>query len=294
MNSYRSFMTIFFFASISLIKGQDVLNRNENYQKNHVKDVKVYEYGFRKGKVKGRGKLLFHEIYDSSGFKTSSFSYAPGEYHQEYKYDSLGNMIAETGYVLNDPVTTTYKYKFDEHSRIIEKTANDFNGKWHYRYNEAGNMTRSTWFLYGERDPKIYFIDSFIYDGKNKIVQMIRYNNTGDVYFYKNYEYDSVGNLVKEIRLTPPLHAVEFKVKLPFHAALETLGENGDTTDCWVYHYDARRNRIASETYDRRKKKMMGWNKTVYSDKGLITEECGKVSSEEKEFYRKYVYEFYK
>jgi hypothetical protein len=99
---------------------------------------------------------------------------------------------------------------------------------------------------------------------------MVRYKADKSIYFYKTYDYDSVGNMTKEIRF-----------------------EKSDTTDIWTNQYDQSGNRIENKSFDKRQNKIIAWYKTSYDNKGLIINEIGKLSHEDKQYYRKYIYEHY-
>jgi hypothetical protein len=241
------------------------------YKTNKVKSIKVYEYRYKKNKIKGHGKLLFHELINTNGFEVESYSYAFHKFHQEYKYDENGNIAEETGYVGKSPVRTPYVYKYDAKNKTIEKTKNiTFGDKWYYEYDSLGNQAKIKWFWFGETHPNEYFIDEFKYNEKNKMTKMIRYRADKSIYFYKTYEYDAAENLINEIRY-----------------------ENGDTTDIETNIYDNKGNIIENTTYDNRQKKIIAWYKTKYAENGLVIEGIGKLSSEDKQYYRKYVYEYY-
>lgn len=241
------------------------------YKTNKVKSINVYEYKYKQNKIKGNGKLLFHELIDSNGFEVESYSYAFHKFHQQYKYDENGNIAEETGYVGKSPVRTPYVYKYDSKKRIIERAKNtSMSDKWFYDYDSVGNQIKIKWFWFGQGHPNEYFIDEFKYNEKNKITKMIRYRADKSIYFYKTYEYDTIGNMIKEIRY-----------------------ENGKATDIETNLYDNKGHIIENTTYDIRIKKITAWYKTKYAENGLVIEDIGKLSSEDKQYYRKYVYEYY-
>ncbi|MCW3071064.1 MAG: hypothetical protein JWO44_954 [Bacteroidetes bacterium] len=263
-----------FFASNTFGQTTDNVERIL-YKTNKVKSIKTYEYRYKKGKVKGHGKLLFHELIDTNGFQVESYSYAFMKFHQEYKYDENGNIAEETGYVGKSPVRTPYLYKYDVKKRIVEKAENKNMGakmdaKWYYDYDILGNQTKIKWFWFGEMHPNEYFIDELKYSEKNKMIKMIRYRADKSIYFYKTCDYDSIGNMIKEIRY-----------------------ENGNATDIETNLYDNKGRIIENTTYDNRQKKIIAWYKTRYAENGLVIEDIGKLSSENKQYYRKYVYEYY-
>jgi hypothetical protein len=240
-----------------------------------VKSIKVYEYRYKRGKVKGWGKLLFHDLIDTNGLCVESYSYAFLKFHQEFKYDENGNIAEETGYVGKSPVSTPYVYKYDAKKRIVEKAENKnigtkMDAKWYYDYDSLGNQVKIKWFWFGEGHPNEYFIDIFEYSSKNKMTKMIRYRADKSIYFYKTCDYDSIGNMIKEIRY-----------------------ENGNATDIETNLYDNKGHIIENTTYDTRQKKIIAWYKTKYAENGLVIGDIGKLSSEDKQYYRKYVYEYY-
>lgn len=64
---------ILFVPTIARVSGQEDFNENRLlYQRNKVKSIKVYDFKYKNGKVKGKGKLLSYDLYDSTGFKTCS------------------------------------------------------------------------------------------------------------------------------------------------------------------------------------------------------------------------------
>lgn len=251
---------IIFFLANSF--GQDNNNIDRSLcSKNKIRSIKVYEYKYRNAKLKGRCKLLFYWIYDTTGLLSEDYFYGGfpvGTVHDTYKYDNNGN---RTGKSL---------YKYDDKNRIIEKEISNFGGKWYYTYDSLGNQTRIKWYWFGETKQNSYFLDSFEYNDKNRITKMVRYKADKSIYFYKTYDYDSVGNMTKEIRF-----------------------EKSDTTDIWTNQYDQSGNRIENKSFDKRQNKIIAWYKTSYDNKGLIINEIGKLSHEDKQYYRKYIYEHY-
>ena len=265
------FYTIIFLLFCSGLFGQDDNNPDHVlFKKNKVKSVKVIEYRYRNGKARGKGKLLFDRSYNKDGLLIESDSYVMGKFHEEYRYNEKGELIEDIGYVVGDPVSNPYTYKYDGKGRIIETTEGPDKGKWYYKYDTAGNKTEIKWLYMGASEPNSYFIDKFEYNAADKMVKMVRYNAGGSVYFYKTETYDASGNLTEEIRF-----------------------ENNDTTDIWNYHYDSKGNCIENETFDKLKNKLNGWYKANYDDKGLTIDITGQLNSEERMYYRKYVYEFY-
>lgn len=241
------------------------------YKKNSVKSVRVYQYKYKNDKVRGKGKLLSNESYDTLGLKIESYSYVTGEFHQQYKYNEYGDLSEEKGYVLNSPVLTTYSYKYDAKNRIIEKAKNGYGGTWLYSYDSLGNQTQIKWYWFGETKLNSYFTDRFEYNDKLKMIKMIRHRADNSVYFYKTYDYDSNGNLIKEVRF-----------------------ERGDTTDTWTYRYDTNGNCVESQIFDKLQGKMVAGHLTSFDDRDLAIFETGKLSFKNSRYYRKYVYEFYK
>jgi hypothetical protein len=258
--------------SFSNLYGQDENNTNRLlYKKNNVKSVKTFEYKYRNGKIKGHGKLLWNYLYDTTGLLTESYFYSGNEHHQKYKYNEKGNLVEEISYIISSPFFTNYFYKYDSKGNIIEKIISHNGGKWNYTYDSLGNQTKIKWLYMPETDPNSFFTDTFEYNSKNQKKKMQRNRGETAIYFYQTFDYDSSGNLIKEIRF-----------------------ENGDTTTMWTYFYDNKSNCIEVKGYDKRLNKTFTWHNSNYNDNKLITNQIGILSVEDKKkYYRKYVYEYY-
>ncbi len=270
-NTMRSRHFIFF---LLLLSSTAFSQENENphrklYKTNKVKSVKVYDYGYKDGEAKGKGKLLFSYTYDTTGSLIVSDSYIPRKFHEEYVYNERGEIADEIADIAG-PFHTYFYYEYDAKGRMTEKSKGHDGGKWLYTYDDAGNKVIEKWFYMGNLDTNSYFTDYFEYNDKKQLTKMTRHSGDGSVYFYKNFGYDVAGNLLQETRY-----------------------ENNTKTDIFLYRYDANHNCIEQETFGPKQEKPNTWNKTVYDARGLETEETGLLSVEEKPYYRKYVYEYY-
>lgn len=269
MNRTLYLATLMFFVLSNLFGQADDNNINRSlYKKNKIKSIKIYDYKYKNGKANGKGKLLFYYLYDTTGLLTESYFYGAGEYHQQYKYNEKDNLSEDIGYFANSPFSTTYKYKYDSNGKITEKAKSIDGDSWYYTYDSLGNQIKIKWLYLGATQPNSYFTDNFEFNDKNKMTKMTRYNSDNTVYFYKTFDYNITGNLIKEIRF-----------------------EKGDTTDIDTYRYDTKGNQIETQTLDKHQNRITCWSKINYDDKGLIVDEIGQLSFEDKGYYRKYVYE---
>src|SRR3954467_9329368 len=124
------FLIACFFISNTFTAFSQEAEENEiAYSTNKVKSIKAYDYRYRKGKARGKGKLASHTIYDSSGRQIESWSYLKiysfirSEYHQLYKYNQNGDVCEETSYVVKglSPLITNFSYVYDDQERMLEK-----------------------------------------------------------------------------------------------------------------------------------------------------------------------------
>ncbi|MES2513788.1 MAG: hypothetical protein V4580_06560 [Bacteroidota bacterium] len=251
-------------AQDNSVAGHNNINKYQQlYKTNKVKSIKEFRY--KNEQAKGKGKLLTHRSYDTTGLLIDYLSYYSEAYHRTYVYDEKGNLYKDIGYVLNSPVEKLHTYKFDNHGRIIEKAVGTeplYNDIYNYTYDSSGNMSRIKW-LMGGRPNSFYFTDVFEYDMHHQPVKMTRLRPDNSVYFYKTYQYDANDNLVREMRF-----------------------EHDDTTDVWEYRYDSRNDCVEQEYIDKLGKKH-SFSQTNYNDKGLIMGRPGRKR------YIKCVYEFY-
>ncbi|MCW3084726.1 MAG: hypothetical protein JWP12_2092 [Bacteroidetes bacterium] len=269
MLNSRNFIFFLLLFSSAAFSQEDQNPHRQLYKANKIKSLKIYDYRYRDGEKKGNGKLLFSYTYDTAGSLIISDSYIPRKFHEEYVYNERGEISDEIADIFG-PFHTYFYYEYDAKGRMTEKSKSHDGGKWLYIYDDAGNKAIEKWFYMGNLDTNSYFTDYFEYNDKKQITKMTRHSAGGTLYFYKTYTYDDAGNLVKETRF-----------------------ENNEITDVFTYRYDANHNCIEQETFDPKQEKASTWNKSVYDARGLETEETGLLSSEEKPYYRKYVYEYY-
>ncbi len=264
-------LTFLLFLNFGFVYAQgkeDNVNR-ELYKSNKVKSITIYKNKNKRSKPGRREQIDVVEKYDTNGLIVEYFSYHNGfilgDYHQQFKYDSSGKIIEDIGFVLKDePVSDYYTYSYDEKKRVIEKRK-DKQETWIYTYDSIGNISSQKWLFFGYDYPNTFFLDSFQYDSKRQLVKMTRYREGKTIYFYKTYEYDNVGNKIREIRF-----------------------EHGAMTDVWAYTYDENGHLKEWIYYDG----LM--NKTDQSDFGRVYDKNGLIISDvQSRHYRRYVYEYY-
>jgi RHS repeat-associated protein len=155
------------------------------------------------------GNLLKVEEYDGSGFQATDYTYdyrnrmmsktepfeEDGKKKQtSYNYDRRGNMVSETITVQGVPYTTYYKY--DGMGKVSQKT-DAMNHTTTYLYDANGNLKK-------EIDPRYYGLNGdsapgmeYEYDSMGQLVKAISFDGTNrEVVSYK--EYDGRGNVAKE------------------------------------------------------------------------------------------------
>lgn len=265
----RNFIFFLLFLSSAAFSQEDENPHRKLYKTNKVKSVKIYDYRYKDGEAKGKGKLLFDYTYDTTGLLIVSDSYIPRKFHEEYVYNERGEIADEIADIAG-PFHTYFYYEYDAKGRMTEKSKSHNGNAWYYTYDAAGNKTIEKWLYLGNLDTNSYFNDYFDYNNKKQITKMTRHTAGGSLYFYKTYEYDDAGNLIKETRFA-----------------------NNEITDIFTYRYDANHNCIEQETFGPKQENPNTWAKTTFDARSLETEETGLLSSEDKPYYRKYVYEYY-
>jgi hypothetical protein len=243
---------------------EDNVNRNL-YKARRVKSMKIYESKLNGDGPGKREKLVDDKRFDTAGLITESFFYSKlvgGEFHQQYKYDSLGNLAELINFYKDEPLSKHYVYEYDKKNHIIQKTQDHEN--WYFTYDTDNNMITQKWVFY-DTYSSTFFLDSFQYNSNRQLIKMTRYNNGQTIYFYKTYEYDNAGNKIKEVRF-----------------------QNGEVTDTWIYHYDWNGYLLGEDYFagNEVEKKESYFNKQ-YDENGLVKSEI--VSNH----FRRYVYEYY-
>ena len=136
--------------------------------------------------------------YENNRIVKESHCSDNGVVYAEYlfEYDAKGNMVREI-YVDSDGSSRiSSEYEYDSKGNVI-KEKGFFGDSYEYEYDSKGNRTKSIEFLGGELNK----IKVWEYNDKGEITKYIWYNDDNTIEQYIEYkkEYDSHGNLVKEL-----------------------------------------------------------------------------------------------
>jgi len=239
-------------------------------KKNKVKRLVVYEFRYRDGRERGCGKKLFDYRYDTAGYKTESFSYVHGEYHQEFQYNACGDLVIALGYVGGNPVASRYAITYDDKNRRVFKGMGANKEEWFYTYDSLGNLIRIKWYLDTYPESCLYFNDEYFYNEKHQVVKMTRYQANNTVYFSFIYAYDLSGNRIRESRI-----------------------QHGKITDIRTFSYDRFGNETEFKAFSPSTYRIYTYSKTKYDERNLVVSEVVKLSHENKSYLRKYEYELF-
>ena len=200
----------------------DVLGNKTSMK--YKNNIITYTYNqFNKiDKVSQNGKQIASYTYDARG-NTSTFT--RGNYTTNYEYDDLSRRVKYTN-TKGNTTLSTYEYKFDPNSNIIEETINGKTNK--YAYNENDELSSSSKYINNKVVETTYKYDVFgnkierssdgnskvyKYNDKNQLTSIndsskglttIYYDKNGnmrDIYyaggFIEHYTYDDYNQLTE-------------------------------------------------------------------------------------------------
>ena len=156
----------------------------------------TYTYDFLSNRLTATNPLGKTEItaYDYAS-RPISVTNAVGD-SKTYEYDESGNLISETDFKGN---ATTYAY--DTAARKISVTSpldDEQNGLTKTYYDANGNVTKTAVQSNKKGTDVTFDITDYAYDCMNRVTNSA-VHPTGDSTIYTQYEYDSLGNVTKQI-----------------------------------------------------------------------------------------------
>ena len=202
-------------------------------------------------KVSQNGKQIVSYTYDARG-NTSTFT--RGNYTTTYEYDNLSRRTKYTN-TKGNTILSTYEYKFDPNSNIIEETINGKTNK--YTYNENDELASSLKYINNKAIQTTYQYDVFgnkiekTSDGTSKVY---KYNDKNQLTSINDSSkglttiyYDKNGNM----------RDIYYAGGLTEHYTYDEYNQltelKTNKISIYTYEYDAQGDRISqkSETKDR-------------------------------------------
>ena len=140
--------------------------------------------------------------YDNNHLLVKETKYTPTEnIDKVYKYDYLNKRLSmQTSYTALGSVEYTDNFTYPSPALSVQECA-DATGnplyKWEYEYDTNKNMTKKTWFAFGN----IVF-NTFVYNDINQMTEQTEITEYGATTRWQ-YEYDKQGNVTSEICTYP-------------------------------------------------------------------------------------------
>ena len=169
------------------------------------------------------------KLFDKKGFLVRKDLFNPegtpaGTYIYEYNAGHL--LTKETKYTPTDNIDKVYTYSYNAHHQLETQTTHTALGnveyldkfthpsptlsvqecadaagnplyKWEYEYDAHNNMTRKTWYAFGN----IVF-NTFVYNDKNQLTEQTELTDSGATTRWQ-YTYDAQGNATSEVCTYP-------------------------------------------------------------------------------------------
>ena len=201
-----------------------------NYNSGKISTVQRYSYDLKGNKSEypnfdaDKNKKIYSVsfAYNAQGLLTREDGFdGLSPYHIEYSYDSTNQITKivkldankaveeQWDYSYADTVSQicitkkgrlTYKQRITKNAKgqKLEEVKFDANGKelkkTTYNYSSNGQIDKRDEYVGGNKR----YTHHYIYDGDNKLVQVIQKEPTGKEFPYSTYKYDSKGNLLQE------------------------------------------------------------------------------------------------
>lgn len=155
------------------------------------------------------------------------------------------------------------------------------------RFYSDGNLFEKVEFVYDDQGNKIEkniirpggraeFVGQILYLYKNgRMVGETEYSTTGDLIINKNFEFDSNGNTIKEIRTYPKAKSSERTFEYDNTGNMigkKIFYSSGDLSQGFVYNYDNKGNKIEDIYFNRDNKSSSRKDIYTYDDKNNINE----------------------
>ena len=223
------------FGELSTIESQYNSNGDEIRSEYYLSDgtlASCYEYAYKYDNNGNYIEKKCYQItegsdqytYDSNGHcvkHVNSAFYNGTQTSTEYTYSESGNCTKEVLYDSDGSVTYTLKYTYDEKGNCVEETGSPTGSK-KFTYNENGNLIKTTYddnryieYSYNENGNLIKEVNytstgtpvntiEYTYDAEDRVTKKANtdsYSGYG-VELYE-YEYDSIGNCIKETYTNP-------------------------------------------------------------------------------------------
>jgi len=195
-------------------------------------DARVYNYGYDQ-----LNRLVSMDAY--SGLTSGTSTFTPvllNDYKERISYDANGNILT---YLRNGNGTNTAMDNLTYHY-YYQSTQLDAGGNrtWKtYQPGQAGNTAPADLYAYSNR---LAHVKDAVAPGPNEDI-----DDQAD----KNYEYDEIGNLVKDANGNNPI-TIEWNVYGKIKSVRKSIGTApGSYSDYTEYTYDAAGNRISKVYY---------------------------------------------
>ena len=255
------------------------------------------DYSFTKGKFSKNGRLTSVTSYDNMGYVLETKAYnmkgevstlekyeydnagnrtlyerqsLSGEYKKASEYDTENKLIEEYGY--DGSATFRTNLKYDEKSRVLEITyyiADDVDEKRVYSYN--GNTATVKIFKQGKHlTSKV----DLVFNEAGEVLSEVLKSLDNKVLESKSFEYNSSGNIVKEVKYKNGEFFYEITYKYDANQNLLSVSEKNRSADKFEkkqYNYDDQ-NRVTEYKWKRNPENDYNIKAYKYGEVGVCEE----------------------